>query len=431
MLAIPSLSSLRRPLPIFVGIAALVLLAAAVWAQVGGERGIAPVAASSDISVTGIEVDATGESSDEARANGWEQAQRKAWERLEGPELSDSQIAGLVSAIVIEREQLGPRRYIARLGVIFDRQRANAYLGGSEQARRSAPMLLVPVTMSAGTELVYEMRNPWQRAWAEYQSGSSRIDYVRPAGSGGDSLLITYGQTGRRSRTWWRTVLDQFSASDVLVPIADLRYTYPGGPIEGTFTARHGPDNDYLAGFRLTAANPEQLPAMLEQAVVRFDAIFERALASGRLAPDPTLDLGDLEIDPAIQRLIDLGRAEDERQRAAAAASAAAERNARENQQAEPGANVTAAPVETPPPPGSVALYTVQIATPDTDAFNAGVAQVRGASGVRSAGIRSTAIGGTSVLTVGYEGSIDQLAAALRSQGFTVRQANNALSVSR
>ena len=424
---IPSLPALRRPLPIFAGLAALVLLAATVWAQVGGERGIAPVAASSDISVTGIEVDATGKSSDEARANGWEQAQRKAWERLKGPELSDSQIAGLVSAIVIEREQLGPRRYIARLGVIFDRQRANAYLGGSEQARRSAPMLLVPVTFSAGTELVYEMRNPWQRAWAEYQSGSSRIDYVRPAGSGGDSLLVTYGQTGRRSRIWWRTVLDQFSASDVLVPIADLRYTYPGGPIEGTFTARHGPDNVYLAGFRMTAANPEQLPAMLEKAVVRFDAIFEQALANGRLAPDPTLDLGDLEIDPAIQRLIDLGRAEAERERAAAAAA----RATRENQQAEPGSSVTSAPIDNPPPPGSVGLYTVQIATPDADAFNAGVAQVRGASGVRTAGIRSTAIGGTSVLTVGFEGSIDQLAAALRSQGFTVRQANNALSVSR
>ena len=92
---------------------------------------------------------------------------------------------------------------------------------------------------------------------------------------------------------------------------------------------------------------------------------------------------------------------------------------------------MTAAPVETPPPPGSVGLYTVQIATPDAAAFNAGLSQVRGAAGVRTAGIRSTAIGGTSVLTVGFEGSIDQLAAALRSQGFTVRQANNALSVSR
>ena len=175
----------------------------------------------------------------------------------------------------------------------------------------------------------------------------------------------------------------------------------------------------------MTAANPEQLPAMLEKAVVRFDATSNRR--SPAAGARSTLDLGDLEIDPVIQRLIDLGRAEAERERAAAAAA----RATRENQQAEPGSSVTSAPIDNPPPPGSVGLYTVQIATPDADAFNAGVAQVRGASGVRTAGIRSTAIGGTSVLTVGFEGSIDQLAAALRSQGFTVRQANNALSVSR
>ena len=49
---------------------------------------------------------------------------------------------------------------------------------------------------------MFEVRNPWQRAWAEHQFGSSAIDYVRPAGSGGESLLLTYGQTGRRSRAW-------------------------------------------------------------------------------------------------------------------------------------------------------------------------------------------------------------------------------------
>ena len=154
-----------------------------------------------------------------------------------------------------------------------------ADLGGEEQAQRSAPMLLVPVTVSAGTQLVYEMRNPWQRAWAEYQAGSSRIDYVRPSGAGSDSLLITYGQTGRRSRLWWRNVLDQFSASDVLIPIANLDYSYPGGPVTGKFTARYGPDNRFLASFAMTAPNPEALPAMLEKAVMRFDAIFAKALA--------------------------------------------------------------------------------------------------------------------------------------------------------
>ncbi len=55
---------------------------------------------------------------------------------------------------------------------------------------------------------MFEVRNPWQRAWAESQFGASAIDYVRPTGAGGESLLLTYGQTGRRSRAWWNDILD-------------------------------------------------------------------------------------------------------------------------------------------------------------------------------------------------------------------------------
>ena len=403
-------------------LAVLCALGVTVWAQVGGERGIAPVASTSDIQVSGVEVDVRADSGTEARAKGWVEAQRKAWERLDGPQLSDSQIEGLVSAIVIERERLGPKRYIATLGVVFDRQRASRYLGAEGEATRSAPMLLLPVTVSAGTQMIYEQRNPWQRAWAEYQTGQSRIDYVRPAGAGGDSLLLTYGQTGRRSRTWWRNVLDQFGADDVLVPVANLRYTYPGGPIEGTFTARVGPDNEYLGRFEMTAASPAELPAMLDRAVARFNRIFETALASGRLRPDPTLNIGTPELSPELQRLLELGRAMRAQDQAAAAAA---------EPTAESGDAITAAPIRTPPPEGSVALYTVQVATPDAAAFDGAVSAVRGTPGVRSTGIRSTAIGGTSVMTVSYAGSIAQLADALRARGFTVSQGSNALAISR
>ncbi|QYJ08596.1 heavy-metal-associated domain-containing protein [Qipengyuania flava] len=406
-----------------VAFALFAALGVAVWAQVGGERGIAPIASSSDIEVMGIEVDVRAASGAEAREEAWEIAQREAWDRLDGPSLSDSQIEGLVSAIVIEREQLGPRRYIATLGVVFDRQRASRYLGSAGEATRSAPMLLLPVTVSAGTQMVYEQRNPWQRAWAEYQAGQSRIDYVRPAGAGGDSLLLTYGQTSRRSRTWWRNALDQFGAADVLVPIANLRYTYPGGPIEGTFTARYGPDNVYLDGFDMTAASPEELPDMLGRAVVRFDRIFELALADGKLRPDPTLNVGTPELDPVLQRLLDLGRALQARDRAAAETAS--------QPTPESGEAITAAPIQTPPPENSVALYTVQVATPDAAAFDGAVSAVRATPGVRNTGIRSTAIGGTSVMTVSYAGSIGELAQALRARGFTVQQGSNALAISR
>jgi len=397
------------------------------FAQVGGERGIAPVAASSDIEVRDIEVNVSAETGLVARDEAREEAQRLAWEKIDGPSLPDSTIDSMVSAIVVQRERIGPKRYIATLGVIFDRERESRYLGTSGQIARSAPLLLLPVTFSGGVELLYEQRNEWQRAWAEYQAGASRIDYVRPSGSGGESLLLTYGQTGRRSRTWWRNVLDQFNASDVLVPIARLDYEYPGGPVNGTFTARYGPDSVVLDQFNMRAESSAQLPAMLDRAVVRFNSIFERALSSGRLKPDPTLEIEGGELTPAVARLVALGR-QYEAQDAAAARREVAPTP---TENATSDGTITDAPVNTPPPEGSVALYTVQFETPDAGAFDGILSSVRGTPGVRSAGTRSTAIGGTSVMTVSFGGSIGELAAALRARGFMVQQGSSALLISR
>ncbi len=406
-----------------IALAVLMLAVAAVhalWAQVEGNRGIAAVVSSTDIDVGGIAVDVRGDNAENAQQNGWALAQRLAWKKLGGPELSDSQIDSMVSAVVIEQEQIGPRRYIATLSVIFDRARAGRMLGTGGNTPRSAPMLLIPVTFESGTTRVYEMVNPWQRAWAEYQAGASAIDYVRPSGMNGDSLLVTYGQIGRRSRTWWRNILDQFDAADVLVPIARLERQWPGGPVKGTFSARYGPDDEYLDGFVLTAKNESELPKMLSDAVLRMDAIFTAALASGKLKPDPTLNLGTPALDPALQRLIDLGRAAD--------ANDNAEREAAD------AAAAAGIPVATPnPAAGSVvvATFVVQFSSPDGGTVDATLAAVRGTSGVRGAATSSLAIGGTSVMRVSYGGTLEQLAAALRSRGFTVTQGSNALAISR
>lgn len=410
-----------RQVGLFAALAAALLVALAAWAQIEGDRGIAPVAASRDIRVSGIAVDTKGDTPQEARENGWQEAARLAWAKIGGPKLSDSQLSAMVSAIVIEHEQLGPRRYIARLGVVFDRARASGYLGGEGEVARSAPLLLIPVTITAGTETVFERRNPWQRAWAEYQTGTSRIDYVRPSGAGGDSLLLTYGQAGRRSRLWWRNVLDQFGASDVLIAIARLDYAYPGGPVTGRFTARYGPDNSWLGEFSLRAGSQAQLPAMLAQAVQRFDAIYTQALDAGRLRPDPTLDL-EMPVLPAeVQALIEQGRA--------IAAREEAERIG-ESVDSSPSPGKTVAPT-----PGfnsaTVIGVTIQFATPDPASVDATVGAVRGTPGVRGANTSSLALGGTSVMRVAFAGTAAELADALRARGFTVREAGGGLSISR
>jgi hypothetical protein len=153
-----------------------------------------------------------------------------------------------------------------------------------------------------------------------------------------------------------------------------------------------------------------------------MDGIFTAALAVGKLRPDPSLRLGaGGEIDPAIERLIAIGRAAQARRAAAAAAAAG---TAAPQIDAQPTTSIE-------PGEAAVRSITVQFATPDGTAFDAALGAVRGTGGVRGVGVTSTAIGGTSVMNVSFAGSLEELAAALEARGFSVRRGANALAISR
>lgn len=406
------------------GIAAACALALAVAgiarliAQVEGDRGINPVATSHDIEIGGIEVNVTGKTAEEARQAGWEEARRKAWAKAGGPSIPDAQIESFVASIVVEREQIGPRRYIATLGVIFDRARAGQFLSAAEgvAARHSAPMLTLPVLYSGGVAQVYEVRGPWQAAWAQFKAPTSGIDYVRPSGSGGDSLLLTAGQTTRRSRAWWGNIVGQFNASDILIPVARLERQWPGGPVRGTFTARYGPDSISLGSFTLTANREADLPAMLASAVKRIDAMYNEALARGDLKPDATLRQQN-ELDPALAAIIEAAA----RMEAANAPAASVG----------PAATPTPTPSATPTPEAKISTITVQFASPDAKALDAVLSSVRSVPGVKGASTTSLAMGGTSVMRVTFAGSIDELRDALKARGWSVSAGANALSIRR
>lgn len=400
-------------LALFAGLGGVALLA-----QIEGDRGIPPIASNGDFEIRGLEVNVSGDNAEDARTKGWREAARLGWAKLwetngsggAAPGIDDSTLESMISAIVVEQEQIGPRRYIARLGVIFDRTRTSERLGMTGARARSAPMLVIPVLYQGGVATVFETRNPWQKAWAEYRTGNSAIDYVRPAGAGSDSLLLTAGQLDRRSRNWWRVILDEFGAADVLMPLARLERDYPGGPVRGTFTARLGPDNLFLGSFKLTARNEAEVPKMLEQAIGKMDRMFSDALANGLLRPDPTLNIAP-QVDPA---LID--------QLIAAEGPVRPDAGTQTGPDAGPTVAATTAAVVT-------STITVQFATPDGAAFDAGIGALRGLSGVKSAITTSTAIGGTSVMRVTYAGEIDALAAALRAQGWRVSAGADALSI--
>jgi hypothetical protein len=296
-----ALMNFRRP---------VVLLSAAMLALVGlggtlvaqmesGERGILPIDSSGTLEIGGIKVDVSGKDADSARFAGWRIAQREGFKALwaktnkrpigEAPNLSDSTLDGLVSSIVVEKEQIGPNRYIATLGVLFDRARAGELLGVPGQARRSAPMLLIPVMISGGAATSVELRNPWQRAWAQFRTSTSPIDYVRVSGMGVDPLLVNAAQARRPGRGWWRNILDLYGAANVLVAEVQLDRLYPGGPTKGRFIGKFGPDGRTLGSFELIAKDSADLPRMMSEGVQKMDDLFAQALAAGIVRGDPDL----------------------------------------------------------------------------------------------------------------------------------------------
>ena len=404
-------------IPLLVALAALVAVGRADAQLEGADRGIPPIDSASTFEVGGIQVDVVAANADKAREEGWREAQQKGWKALwaktngrppaEAPALTDSALNAMVSAIVVEDEQMGPKRYIATLGVLFDRARTGQLLGVGGVVRRSAPMLVIPVMQTGGSFQTFESRNLWQAAWARFRTGNSPVDYVRPTGSGIDPLLLNVAQTRRPGRGWWRMLLDQYGAADVVVPEVQLKRLWPGGPAIGIFTARYGPDGRVLGRLTLRVENGAAIPKLLDEGVRRLDLLYAEALAAGSLSPDPSLAVPDAPV----------------------ATEVADEAEAR----AQSAATPSIAPQAVPSIPGAATLasVTVQVDTPDAAAVTRAEIGVSRVPGVTSAVTTSLALGGTSVMRVTYAGDPAALASALQAQGWQVGGSGASLRISR
>jgi hypothetical protein len=391
-----ALPSLRRRWPVL--LAAACLAGGGGWYAVAqlapGDRGVPPIDSSSNYEVTGVQVDIAGKSADEARTAAWRLAQRKGWKilwaRMHGaspdaaPGLPDSTLDSIVAGIEVESEQVGPHRYIATLGLLFDRARTGELVGSGTSAPRSAPMLVLPIQYGGGGEQTFESRTSWQKAWARFKAGTSPVDYVRPVGTGPDPLLLNLGQSRRPGRIWWRMLLDQYGASDVVVPEVYLERRYPGGPIAARFVARHGPDGEVLGTFGLVTGSTDGLDRMLDEGVKRIDALYVEGLGNGHLKPDPSLTIEEPETPTADLIPTD-----------------AADPLAAIVDDATTGTELT-----------------IQVDTADVAALDQAQAALRSVPGVQQATVASLALGGTSLLSVGYSGDIGVLKTALAARGW-------------
>jgi hypothetical protein len=230
----------------------------------------------------------------------------------------------------------------------------------------------------------------------------------------------------RRSRNWWRVILDQFGAADVVYPIVRLERQWPGGPVVGHFSARYGPDNRYLGSFELRAENSKGITTMLNEGIVKMDQLYQNAFASGRLRAEATLLLEDT-IDEE-----DLAKLEEEAARlkepepvksfadddpVAAAVDSVVDDPTKPKPEPKEDKPKPDKQVVPPVAPQQVTV-SVQVSTPTPESVDRAEASLRSIPGVRSVSTSSLALGGTSVMRVTYQGDPAALKSALASRGF-------------
>jgi hypothetical protein len=211
-------------------------------------------------------------------------------------------------------------------------------------------------------------------------------------------LLLNAGQQTRPGRGWWRTILDQYGASDVLIPVVKLYRQWPGGPVVGVFQARHGPDNKLIAQFSLRVGSGDSLPVLLDAGVKRLDEIYQAALQNDQLAPDRGLAAGRPMVPTPT-----------------------------------PTATATEEVAATSPDQAAVtgATVTIQYDSPSVNSVSAAEAALRGTPGVRSAVTTSLALGGISVMRIAFDADPAVLRAELEERGWIVVGSGTTLRIRR
>jgi hypothetical protein len=151
----------------------------------------APAAVS--YSQRGVPAEATAENGVIARERAFVAGRRAAWDRIASAagvtrQLSDSQIEGMVTSIIIEEERTSPTRYTGRITVNFNPGRVRAITGGTGTAEGTAPAApgdpaprLVPAGPAAATVeavALYGSLNEWLEIRRRLVANTARLEVV-------------------------------------------------------------------------------------------------------------------------------------------------------------------------------------------------------------------------------------------------------------
>ena len=225
------------PLARLLAFAAALLLGAAALPQSAGAQN--PV-----FTVSGVEVDVTGDSAAAARQQAIDNGHRKAFQQLmqrlvpsnrvsQVPELSAQQLANYVRDFEVFDERTSDVRYLASLTFRFQPQAVRQFLRSNEipfAETRSKPVVVLPVYGSRETAVLWEEPNPWREVWSQRTQQTGLVPLTVPLGDLSDIRAIDVQQALETDEAALQQLAQHHGADDVVVTQARVA----GDPEAGT-----------------------------------------------------------------------------------------------------------------------------------------------------------------------------------------------------
>lgn len=268
------------------------------------------------LTVSGVEVDVTGDSAAAARSAAFSVGQRKAFDKLLAqlvdpasaaslPPVSDDQVAAMVADFEIESEQTSAVRYIGVLTYRFYADPVRQYLSGTGArftATQSPPVLVLPVLTQDEGSVLWDDNNGWLAAWAQH-GGGGLVPIRAPIGDIEDISAIDATRALAGDLAAFDALARRYGAADTLVAEARIDPAMDvGGETTIQLVARRYGPTGLVESFIDEVSGPSaDMAALFASAVNAVDANLQQSWKSQSLSTASGGLTNQIEVTAAIQ----------------------------------------------------------------------------------------------------------------------------------